>query len=78
MDRRPPGLLVEKAIQGFLQFKAAEGLSPRAIRSYGRDLRMWLEYHGNVEVEQVTTLDLRQYIFYMLKEYKPRRITGGK
>ena len=77
MNHRPPGLNVSKCTQGFLQFKSAEGLSPRTIESYARDLRMWMEYHGDVEISEVTSLDLRQYIVYMLKEYKPRRITGN-
>ena len=66
MNHRPPGLNVSKCTQGFLQFKSAEGLSPRTIESYARDLRMWMEYHGDVEISEVTSLDLRQYIVYML------------
>ena len=33
MNRRPPGLQLSKALQGFLQYKTAEGLSPRTIAS---------------------------------------------
>ena len=46
MNRRTPGLETVKAIQGFLQFKAAEGLSARTIESYSRDLHQWVEYMG--------------------------------
>ena len=77
MNRRPPGLQVEKTIQGFLQFKAAEGLSKRTIESYEHDLRMWLEYQGDTEIAKITHLDLRQYLNYMLNEYRPRRLTGN-
>jgi len=77
MNRRPPGLSISKCTQGFLQFKIAEGLSPRTIDSYSRDLRMWLEYQEDVEVSKVTSIDIRQYLVYMLKEYKPRRLTGN-
>jgi len=31
MNRRPSGLKLDKAIPGFLQFKSAEGLSPRTL-----------------------------------------------
>jgi hypothetical protein len=31
MNRRPSGLKLDKAIPGFLQYKAAEGLSPRTV-----------------------------------------------
>jgi hypothetical protein len=46
MNRRVPGLETVKAIQGFLQFKAAEGVSVRTIESYSRDLRHWVENMG--------------------------------
>ena len=77
MNRRPPGLDVSKCAEGFLQFKIAEGLSPRTIDSYSRDLRIWMEYQGDIEVSEVTSVDLRKYLGYMLTEYKPRRLTGS-
>jgi integrase/recombinase XerD len=77
MNRRTPGLETVKAIQGFLQFKAAEGLSARTIESYTRDLRLWVEYMGERLVGQITVLELRQYLVYMLTEYQPRRLTGN-
>jgi integrase/recombinase XerD len=77
MNRRPPGLKTEKCIQGFLQFKSAEGLSPRTIESYKHDLRLWLEHQGDFEVSKITSQDLRAYLVYMLNEYTPRRITGN-
>lgn len=76
MNRRPPGLLTEKAIQGFLQYKAAEALSPRTVESYKRDLEQWAEYASEVYVSKVTTADLRGYLVWLRTEYKPRRITG--
>ena len=74
MNQRPQVLSIQKAIPGFLQFKTAEGMSPRTIESYSRDLRMWLEYRGNGEVSQVTPQELRQYLSYMINEYQPRRL----
>ena len=77
MNRRPPGLETVKAVQDFLQFKAAEGLSAKTIDSYARDLRRWVEYMGDNEVGKITVLDLRKYLAYLLTEYEPRRISGG-
>ena len=77
MNRRPPGLKTAKAIEGFLQYKTAEGLSPRTIESYRRDLELWEQHTGEQEVSKVTTQQLRAYITYMLTEYTPRRITGN-
>jgi integrase/recombinase XerD len=73
-NRRPPGILLQKAVQGFLQFKTAEGLSPRTLESYGRDLRTWLEYRGDGNVTDVTAQEVCQYISYMLSDYQPKRL----
>jgi integrase/recombinase XerD len=77
MNRRSPGLFLSKAIEGFLQYKQAEALSPRTIESYAHDLKLWLEYQKDGDVAKVTTPNLRAYIVYLQTEYKPRRITGG-
>jgi integrase/recombinase XerD len=77
MNRRPPGLQLSIAIQGFLQYKNAEGLSPRTIASYERDLKLWISIQGERDVTQVTTQHLRDYLAYMRTDYTPRRITGN-
>lgn len=77
MNRRPPGLIVSKAITGFVQFKQAEGLSPRTIDSYYRDLKLWLEFQADIEVEKITTQDVRKYLAFLINDYVPRRITGN-
>ena len=76
MNRRPPGLETVKAIQGFLQYKTAEGLSPRTLECYRHDLKMWIEYQGDLVVDEITPQMLREYLSFMLTEYVPRRITG--
>jgi integrase/recombinase XerD len=76
MNHRPPGLETVKAIQGFLQYKSAEGLSVRTIESYERDLRQWVEYQGEMDVAGITAQHLRQYLSYLLTDYTPRRLTG--
>ncbi len=52
MNRRPPVLDTVKSIQGFLQFKSAEGLSRRTIELYQRDLDRWLEYQGDMDISK--------------------------
>ena len=46
MNRRSSGLQLSKALVGFLQYKAAEGLSPNTLCSYEHHLKVWLEYAG--------------------------------
>ena len=49
MNRRSQGSLpVSKATTGFLQYKAAEGLSPTTLQSYQRDLKLWQIYAGDI------------------------------
>jgi integrase/recombinase XerD len=70
-------LSVSKAIPGFIQFKGAEGLSPRTLAGYEHDLNLWLEIQGDRDLAKVTTHELREYLNYMRTEYTPRRITGN-
>jgi integrase/recombinase XerD len=60
MNHRSPGLLISKAIPGFIQYKGAEGLSPRTFASYQHDLTLWLEIQGDRNVQRVTTHELRE------------------
>jgi len=54
MNRRPPGLKLSKAAQGFLQYKAAEALSPRTLEGYQHDLQKWLDHVGDVDVGKMS------------------------
>lgn len=50
MNRRSSGLQLPKALVGFLQYKAAEGLSPNTLCNYEDHLTVWLDYTGDIEV----------------------------
>ncbi|NLU53729.1 MAG: tyrosine-type recombinase/integrase [Clostridiaceae bacterium] len=76
MNHKPSGLLISIAIGGFIQFKAAEGLSPSTISSYDRILKQWLERQPDIDVGKVTAQDIRNYLTYMRNDYVPQRITG--
>lgn len=76
MNRKSQGLSISKAIPGFIQYKAAEALSPVTLRSYSDDLKKWLGFTGDKKVEKVTTGDLRAFFVWLRTEYKPRRYSG--
>jgi integrase/recombinase XerD len=79
MNRRPTGSLsLAKAITGFLQYKAAEGLSPNTLQSYQRDLKLWLEYAGDIPLQKITTALLQEYFVWLRTDYQPRRITRNR
>lgn len=66
MDQRPTGLSVTKAITGFLQYKSAEGLAPVTVSGYERDLKLWIEYQGDMGVARVETRHILSYLNYLL------------
>ncbi len=79
MNRSSSGsLFLSKAIGGFIQYKAAEGLSPNTLQSYQRDLELWLEFAGDIPLQTNTTSLLQEYFVWLRTDYTPRRITGNR
>ena len=78
MNRTPPVFKASKALTGFLQYKAAEALSPRTIEIYDDHLNKWIAYAGDPMVSKVKTADVRGYLAWLATEYKPHRITGNE
>ena len=75
---RTSGLLFSRAVDGFLQFKAAESLAKGTIVSYRQHLESfhtWLEDPEGV-VQEISTQTLCEFLVYLREEYVPRRITG--
>ena len=68
---------VRKALTGFLQYKAAEALSPRTIEIYDDHLNKWIAYAGDPMVSKVKTADVRGYLAWLATEYKPVRFSGN-
>jgi hypothetical protein len=76
MNRRSSGsLFLSKAIGGFIQYKAAEGLSPTTLRSYEDHLKLWVEHLGDKPVNWIKTSDIQEYFVWLRTDYEPRRIT---
>ena len=76
MNHRPSGLILKKAIEGFIYFKVAEGLSPNSIVSYRHDLRLFLEHLGNIQIEEIVSRDIVKYLAWLRTEYVPIRKNG--
>ena len=65
-----------KALVGFIQFKEAEGISPRTASHYKYDLDHWIKHLGDIAVKDVTTQQLREYLAYLRTDYVPKRRSG--
>jgi len=75
MNRCPVSLSASKAIDGFVKYKAAEGLSPRTISSYVWILEKWVEHRGDHLLAEITTDDLRDYLAWLRTDYQPHRFS---
>ena len=76
MNQRPPVLKFSEVIPGFIQFKSAEGRSPRTLEGYRHDLQMWLNYAGDFEVANIEAVAVRAFIAYLRTDYQPHRLSG--
>ncbi len=76
MNHRSSGLSVSDAIGGFLQFKLAEGRSPRTVVGYRHDLREWLIHAGDKDVTLVNAQEIRAFLIYLWTDYKPLRFSS--
>jgi len=78
MNRSSSGLSLSKALVGFLNSKAAEGLSPRTLTNYEFRLKQWIDFAGAPRVESVTPQDIREYLVWLRTEYRPCRYNGDR
>ena len=77
MNRRPPSfLLVSQASEGFLQYKAAEGLSPRTLERYRDFFKIWWQYIDDARLNEITADKLHQFLIWLRTDYQPLRVTG--
>jgi integrase/recombinase XerD len=72
MNHRAQVLNFSSALNGFLQYKLAEGLSPATVFNYERDLKLWLEHIGG----KITSTNLLELLNSLRCEYVQCRIVG--
>jgi integrase/recombinase XerD len=73
MNRRPPVFKLSKALTGFVQYKQAEGLSPRTIEIYQDHLKKWAAHVGDPPVSKIRAVDIRGYLVWLANDYRPKR-----
>lgn len=71
-------LTLEKAIEGFVHFKTAEGLSPTTITSYRHDLRRFAKWVKGKPLAEIDSLVLSGYLTWMRTDYRPKRFNGSR
>lgn len=66
-------MLLSKAIEGFILSKQIEGLADSSLLVYQRYLERLCIYLQNPEIEQVSSDNIKQFIYYLQTDYKPQR-----
>jgi site-specific recombinase XerC len=79
MNPRPQVLNFSSALNGFLQYKLAEGLSPATVFNYERDLKLWLEHLGYYDIGRITSTNQPQFrntcAVSICRAHRPQRRT---
>jgi hypothetical protein len=70
MSLRSSGLPFSASV-GFLNSKAAEGLSPRALQENEHRLRYLIVYAGEVGVGKITSQIIHRHPAWLETEYRP-------
>ena len=53
---------ISKAIEDFLIHKVAEGLSQETVNGYQRDLKLWIFFQADIDVEKITSAHLLNFV----------------
>ena len=64
------------AIEDYALSSTIEGLSPQTISVYKFALGVFARHIGDLEVEDITTDDVKKFLGYLRTDYKPNRPTG--
>lgn len=67
---------LSKSFEGFFLAKSADGLSPSTLAIYRWALDKLIGYLSDVDLEAITTDDLRRWLVWLREEYKPGGIRG--
>jgi integrase/recombinase XerD len=70
-------MLLSQAIEYFNICKLADGYSPNTMEVYGWALSRLLDFAGDKTVGDITLEQLRRFMLYMKREYKPNRPGGS-
>jgi len=69
-------MLLSQALEGFLLAKRIEGLSPRTLAGYKRQIERLSTFLDNPDLDSITTHDLRRFFDYLRNDYAPQRLTS--
>jgi len=71
-------MLLKDAIGGFAIAKLADGYSQTTIKMYESRLNLLVKWLKNPDINEVTTKDLRRFLYYLRTDYNPQRPGGDQ
>jgi hypothetical protein len=77
MNLSSSGLLLSRAIDGFLRFKVVEGLSETTLTSYRDHLDRFLVHIEDTPLTNINSPKIEGYFYWLRTDYVPQRITGS-
>lgn len=76
MNRRPQDPKPASAIEGFLQTKQAEAISPKILINHRHHLGIFAGFNGpERDLAKVSAADVRAYLVHLRTIYAPRRVS---
>lgn len=67
---------LSQAIEGFLLFKEAEGLSRRTLTLYRQHLERASAHLADPPLEHMTAADIQRHLAWLRTDYRPQRLNG--
>lgn len=75
MNRSSQSLSLSQCLDGFLKFKAVEGLSDRTLTLYEAQLSRFLERAGDLPITAVNAQVVEDFLYWLKTEYRPSHAT---
>jgi site-specific recombinase XerD len=61
---------LSRAIEGFLLSKSSSGRSPNTIRNYKQELGRFVEWLGDIPIDEISSNQLKEYLKYLRDDFR--------
>ena len=64
-------MLLSEAAKSYEADKRIEGFSSQTLRAYSLQMKLLIKYFNNIQISEITTYDLKQYLAESSIDLKP-------
>ena len=61
---------LSRTIEGFLLSKSSSGRSPNTIRNYKQELNRFLDWLGDIPIDEISSIQLKEYMKYLRDDFR--------